>query len=266
VTAGKVALAVADRGHGPPLVFLHGFPLDHTMWQAQIRHFAGAWRVVAPDLRGFGGSQVVPGITTMEQMADDVAALLDALEINEPVVLAGLSMGGYVAFQFWKRHQRRLRALVLCDTRSVPDSSEAAAGRQVTADKILASGSTEPLVEAMTPRLFAPQTIAAWQSLVAAQQQVMRRTSPAGAAAALRGMAVRPDATDYLIAMALPVLVVVGEHDVISSVDEMRTMAQAIAGSEFEIIAGAGHMSPLEDPAAFNQALAAFLEQVRAAR
>jgi pimeloyl-ACP methyl ester carboxylesterase len=266
VAAGSVTLAVVDRGHGPPLVLLHGFPLNHSMWQAQIEYFSQSWRVIAPDLRGFGASQVVPGTASMEQMADDVHALLDTLRVDESVVLAGLSMGGYVAFQFWRKYANRLRALVLCDTRSVPDSPEAAEGRLKTAEKIRSLGSTEPLVEAMTPKLFAPQTLREQPKLVEEQRQVMWHTAPNGAAAALLGMAARSDATDYLVTMALPVLVVVGEHDAIASVDEMRQIAQAIAGSEFAIVAGAGHMSPLENPADFNQALEAFLEQLPATR
>lgn len=266
VAAGSVTLAVVDRGQGPPLVLLHGFPLNHSMWQAQIEYFSRSFRVIAPDLRGFGASQVVPGTASMEQMADDVHALLETLHVDEPVVLAGLSMGGYVAFQFWRKYAARLRALVLCDTRSVPDSPEAAELRLKSAEKIRALGSTEPIVEAMTPKLFAPQTLREQPKLVEEQRQVMWHTAPNGAAAALLGMAARPDATDYLVTMTLPVLVVVGEHDAISSVDEMRQIAQAIAGSEFAILAGAGHMSPLEKPADFNQTLEAFLEQIPAAR
>lgn len=266
VAAGSVTLAAVDRGQGPPLVLLHGFPLSHAMWQAQIDYFSRSHRVIAPDLRGFGASQVVPGTASMEQMADDVQALLDSLRVNEPVVLAGLSMGGYVAFQFWRKYAQRLRALVLCDTRSVPDSPEAVEGRLKTAEKIRSLGSTEPLVEAMTPKLFAPQTLRDQPKLVDEQRQVMWHTSPNGAAAALLGMAARPDATEYLVQMALPALVVVGEHDAIATVDEMRQIAQAIAGSEFAIIPGAGHMAPLEQPAEFNRVLETFLEQVPAAR
>ncbi len=261
VRAGAVELAVADTGRGKPLLLVHGFPLDHAMWNAQIAEFSRTCRVIAPDLRGFGASQVAPGTSSMEQMADDLVALLDALEVREPVVLVGLSMGGYVAFQFWRKYRQRLRGLVLCDTRSIPDSPEAAEGRLKLVEKILAEG-TAPLAEAMLPKLFAAGTVAQQPALVESQRQVILRTDPQGAAAALRGMAARPDATEYLVQMALPALVLVGEHDAISSVDEMRLLAQAIAGSEFEIVAGAGHMSPLENPRAFNQPLGQFLEQV----
>jgi len=260
VQAGAVELAVVDRGAGHPLVLLHGFPLDHSMWQAQIDVFSATHRVIAPDLRGFGGSQVVPGTATMEQMADDVAALLDALGIDEPVVLAGLSMGGYVTFPFWRKYANRLRALVLCDTRSVPDSPEAAAVRHQSADNLTSTFSTAQLADTILPKLFAPGTAIEQPGVVDAQRQVILHSSPLGAAAALRGMAARADSTDYLAQMSLPVLVVVGEHDVISPAEEMRLLARAIAGSEFAILQGAGHMSPLERPADFNAALRSFLD------
>src|SRR5262245_10100046 len=118
IRCGEVELALVDRGRGRPLVLLHGFPLDHSMWNAQIEHFSTKFRVIVPDLRGFGASQVVPGASSMEQMADDVSAMLAALAVREPIVLVGLSMGGYVAFQFWRKYGQQLKGLVLCDTRA----------------------------------------------------------------------------------------------------------------------------------------------------
>src|SRR5436853_6628031 len=115
VQAGNVRLNVVERGRGTPLVLLHGYPLDHSMWRRQIDGLSDICRLIAPDLRGFGGSSVTPGTATMEQMADDLAALLDTLKIDEPVVVCGLSMGGYVAWQFALRHRSRLAKLILCD-------------------------------------------------------------------------------------------------------------------------------------------------------
>ncbi|MGE3777939.1 MAG: alpha/beta fold hydrolase, partial [Pirellulaceae bacterium] len=137
---GGLTWEVAQRGKGVPLLLVHGFPLDHTMWQKQLDDLSQVCRVVAPDLRGFGRSEVTPGMVSMGQFADDLAALLDALQISEPMIFCGLSMGGYVAWQFWRRHRSRLRGLILCDTRSVADSPEAAAGRRTTADKVVAQG------------------------------------------------------------------------------------------------------------------------------
>ena len=129
VRIGDMHLAMTDTGNGSPIVFVHGFPLDHSMWDVQVAALASGYRCLAPDLRGFGASSVTPGTVTMEQMADDLADLLVALEIEEPVILCGLSMGGYVAWQFWRRHAARLRALVLCDTPRAADTPEAAAAR-----------------------------------------------------------------------------------------------------------------------------------------
>jgi pimeloyl-ACP methyl ester carboxylesterase len=261
VRAGQVDLQVMERGRGMPILLAHGFPLDHSMWDPQIEHLAKRWRVVAPDLRGFGGSQVVPGVASMEQMADDLNALLDVLEINEPIVLCGLSMGGYVAFQFWRKYGSRLRALVLCDTRAVADTPEAADSRLKMIEQVQRAG-TGNLAEVMLLKLFAPETFRTDPAAIEAQRQRILAASPEGLAAALRGLAQRPDVTAYLSKIALPTLLVVGEHDAISTVDEMRGMAGAIAGSEFVVIPHSGHMTPCENPAAFNQALAQFLARV----
>jgi pimeloyl-ACP methyl ester carboxylesterase len=155
VRVSEIELNVVERGNGTPLVLVHGFPLDHSMWRGQLEGLADICRVIAPDLRGFGQSSVTPGKIAMEQYADDMAALLDALGISQPVVFCGLSMGGYVAWQFALRHRARLAKLVLCDTRSIADSAEAAAGRQKTAERVLAEG-PQVVAEAMLPKLFAP--------------------------------------------------------------------------------------------------------------
>src|SRR4051812_18843041 len=115
VRVGDLEMHVVDRGEGGiPLLLVHGFPLDHTIWQPQINECAVRGRVIAPDLRGFGGSGVTTGTVTMERHADDLAGLLDALEVREPIVFCGLSMGGYVAWQFWRKYPERVRGLVLC--------------------------------------------------------------------------------------------------------------------------------------------------------
>ncbi len=145
---------VWDEGTGEALLLVHGFPLDHTMWAGQLEAFSTRYRVIAPDLRGFGGSQSSDASVSMEQFADDLAELLAALKINEPVVLCGLSMGGYVALQFVKQHADRLKALVLCDTRAAADSAEAAANRLSMAQRVLSEGA-EVAAEAMAPGYLA---------------------------------------------------------------------------------------------------------------
>ncbi len=261
VQAGDVALQVVERGRGMPILLVHGFPLEHSMWDAQIAQLSRRWRVIAPDLAGFGGSQARDGVATMEQMADDLAALLDALEISEPVVLCGLSMGGYVAFQFWRKYVSRLRGLVLCDTRAVADAPEAAQARLKVAEQVLRAG-VGGVVDAMMPKLFAPSSLEKHVDAIRVQREKMLAAAPQGVAAALTGMAARPDVRGDLPRIALPTLVVVGQHDVLATVDEMRAMAQAIPGAQFVVIPESGHMAPLENPAAFQAAIEPFLARV----
>jgi 3-oxoadipate enol-lactonase len=258
VTIGDISLHVEVRGAGTPLLLVHGFPLDHTMWSAQIAALSQSYRVIAPDLRGFGASDVTSGTVTMEQYGDDLAALLDALQIRQPVALCGLSMGGYVAWQFVARHRPRLEKLILCDTRAVADTPEAAAGRLKTAERVLAEGANV-VADAMLPKLFAPQNLQRNADFVEATREVMLRTPPEGIAAALRGMARRNDVTAELAKIDVPTLVLCGEHDSISTPAEMRQIAAAMPAAEYVEIAGAGHMAPLENPSLVNAKIREFL-------
>jgi 3-oxoadipate enol-lactonase len=253
-------LNVVERGRGVPLLLAHGFPLDHSMWEGQLNGLFNAVRVIAPDLRGFGASEIVPGVATMEQMADDLAALLDALAIEGPVVFGGLSMGGYVAWQFALRHRQRLSKLILCDTRSIADSAEAAAGRLKTAERVLKEGAAV-VADGMLPKLFGPRTQTDQPGIVEATKQVMLRTNPAGIAAALQGMAQRPDVTSRLSEIGVPALVIGGEHDAISPPAEMRGFCAQMRNARFVEIPGAGHMAPLEAPGLVNDAIKNFLNQ-----
>ena len=259
IYVGDARLHVAHQGFGPAFLLVHGFPLDHSMWRHQIRQFGGKYHVISPDLRGFGASDVSPGIVTMEDYADDLAALLDALRI-EKAVFCGLSMGGYIGLQFVQHYPERLAGLILCDTSAVADNEEAAKNREATSINVLKEGTTE-LAKDMLPKLFAPATLEAGGEEVTSMRAVMESARPEGVAAALRGMAVRPDSREILGSIDVPTLVIVGEHDTISPVDEMRAMADAIPGAKFVVIEGAGHMAPLEKPEAVNQAIGAFLDQ-----
>jgi pimeloyl-ACP methyl ester carboxylesterase len=260
VQAGDVELSVSDHGTGMPVLLVHGFPLDHGMWQLQIDALKSGCRVIAPDLRGFGRSAVTPGGVTMEQFADDLAAMLDSLGVREPVVFCGLSMGGYIAWQFWRRHRQRLRALVLCDTRAVADTPDGVQGRHALAEKVLAEG-PQAAAAAMMPKLFGKRTAAEQPELIEAVRRMILASEPQGIAAALRGMAVRIDATPLLGQIDVPTLVLVGAEDAISSPSEMRGIADAIPGARFAEIPGAGHMAPMENPHAVNTALEQFVRQ-----
>jgi len=255
-------LAYIDRGEGSPVLLLHGFPLDHTMWNAQIEALAGTARVVAPDLRGFGQSplgEVDPryGIS-MDQYADETAEFLDALGIREPVVLVGFSMGGYIAWQFVRKHGNRVHALIQCDTRAIADNDEGRAGRIKMAEKVAEWGS-ERVAEMMGPKLFSAKALETRPELMAEVRSVVKKTPPASIAAAQRGMAARPDVTAMLPTINVPTQILVGDADAISTQTEMQSIAAAVPRAEFVVIPNAGHMTTMEQPAAVNDALAEFI-------
>jgi len=258
-------IATVDEGAGDVLLLVHGFPLDHTMWLEQVADLKADYRVVAPDLRGFGNNVEATEPLTMDQHADDLARLLDQLDIDSPVHFCGLSMGGYVAWEFWRRHRDRVRSLLLCDTRAGDDTAEAAEGRLAMAERVLNEGNAFA-VDAMLPKLVAPRELNETprelnetSSVAQRLRQMIEKTSPASIASAQRGMAQRIDAQALLSDIDVPTLVVVGEHDAITTAAEMRDIAQAIPRSTFVEIPAAGHMAPLEEPAAVNRALREFL-------
>lgn len=254
-----VKLAFEERGSGPPLLLVHGFPLTRAMWRAQVEALSSRAHVIACDLRGMGESEPAEGTTTIEQFADDLVEFLDLRGVTPPVALAGLSMGGYVALQFAKRHPDRLARLALIDTRAGADTPDAAAGRRLLADKAVAGGMA-PLLDAFLPKLLGPKTLAGRPGVVADLKAMVLANQVAGCAAALRGMAVRPDMKGFLPSIRVPTLVLVGADDAISTPAEMKDLAAAIPGSTFVVVQGAGHMTPMEDPAAVNAAMIKWLE------
>jgi pimeloyl-ACP methyl ester carboxylesterase len=258
-------LAHESQGSGRPVVLLHGFPFHRGQWHALARELGEHAHVIAPDLRGFGESafrDVLPDRSwTMEQHADDVAALLDALSVRTPITLFGFSMGGYVALAFLRRHAARVGALGLINTRAIADSQEAAAGRATLAAKALAEG-PGPVIEAMLPRLLAPQTLAKRPEVAAAVRTLMEVAPREGSAASLRGMALRADSSELLPLIGVPTLVLVGEHDAISSPTEMAGIARAIPGARFTQLPAAGHMTTHEAPAELALASLDFLRSL----
>lgn len=260
-TVNGISMNYVDEGAGPVLLLVHGFPLDHTMWQFQIADLKEEVRVIAPDLRGFGATGVTPGTVSMRQMADDLAALLDALKITEPVFFCGLSMGGYVAWQFIERHAHRLAGVILCDTRAQADTPKERETRLETADKVLKEGPGF-LADSMPKKLFSELAHKEQGALVNATKAVIRKGNPEGVAAAARGMAARPDVRDRLPSIELPALVIVGTDDAISTADEMREIAEALPVSMFTEVPGAGHMSPLEAPDVVNTAILEFVQRM----
>ncbi len=201
---------------------------------------------------------MTPGTVTMEQMADDLHGLLAALGIHEKVIVCGLSMGGYVGWQFWKKYKHKVLAIIACDTRAVADTPEAAAGRSRMAEGVLSEGAVAAS-RVMMPRMFAPDTYQAKPELVKYVQDMMERQKPAGIAAAALGLAAREDVRALLPQIDVPTLVIVGEHDSISTVDEMRHIADAIPDSVWVSVPAAGHLACLENPTVVNEAIAEFI-------
>ncbi len=250
-----------SEGGGTPLVLLHGFPLDRSVWGAQVKSLAGVARVIAPDLRGFGESALEAAAgddaVSIEGYAQDTARLLDALGI-ESAIVAGVSMGGYVALAFHRLFPRRTRALVLVDTRSTPDSPAARSARDEAITLVRERG-TAALATRMAPQLVADTSDPRAVELRARIDALMAAQSPDGVAAALRALRDRPDATPGLRSIAVPVLVVTGADDTIVTPEESRGLAAAIPGAELVVIPGAAHLPAFERPDAFDAAVQPFL-------
>jgi 3-oxoadipate enol-lactonase len=255
---GDVRLAYDDEGTGPAVVLLHGFPLGRWIWDEPRALLRDRYRVVTPDLRGHGDSEVTAGPYSMDGLADDVARLLDQLHVDRAVV-GGLSMGGYVAFAFWRRHAARVRALILCDTRAHGDDRGEKVMRQSTAQAALEKG-TAAVVDGMLPKLLAPHTRSDRPDFTAAIRARLARTDPRAVAAALLGMKEREDSTPTLATISVPTLVLVGSDDQLTPPALARGLAAGIPGARLEVVPEAGHLAPVEQPAATSAALRRFLE------
>ncbi|MGW7050304.1 alpha/beta fold hydrolase [Streptomyces sp. NPDC054887] len=247
--ANGITVRYTDEGDGPPLVLVHGHPFDRTMWAPQITVFAPTHRVIAPDLRGYGESEVVPGVTPLSVFAEDIAALLDHLGVGR-AVLGGLSMGGQIVMECYRLFPERVSGLVLADTFPAAETEEGRRARDAMADRLVAEGMAGYADEVLD-RMVAPyNTEAAGQV-----HRMMTAAPPAGAAAALRGRARRPDYRELLTRVAVPTLIVVGRDDSYTPVAEAQAMHAAIPGSALAVIEKAAHLPNLERPEAFNAAL-----------
>ncbi|MFN7133782.1 MAG: alpha/beta fold hydrolase [Myxococcales bacterium] len=251
----QATLAYEDTGAGPPLLLLHAFPLSSAMWQAQRASLSARFRVLAPDLRGFGGSSVQPEVS-MRLFAEDAVALLDHVGVLKASVV-GLSMGGYAALELLALAPHRVSALALCDTRANADDEAGRRAREETARAVERDG-VEVLVQRMLPKLLAPDAAEGVEAKVAS---MIRAVQPAGAAAALRAMGARRDMSEALGRIGCPTLVLAGEHDGITPPEVAEKMASAIPYSTLEIVPGAGHLANLEAPEAFDAALIGFLDE-----
>ncbi|MEB2288303.1 MAG: alpha/beta fold hydrolase [Anaerolineae bacterium] len=254
--ADPEVLHYEERGQGLPVVLLHGYPLDHTLWRAQIAALGDAYRVIAPDLRGHGASPAPAGDYSMDSLAADVAALLDRLGV-ERAVWVGHSMGGYVALAALRTLPQRVAGLALCASHPFADPPEKAASRRASAEQARREG-TAPVVSGMLPLLFRPgtnlETVPA--HLI---RSMMLRTPPQGVAGVLDGMAARPDAVDMLRPPAPPKAILAGREDQIVRLADLQALVAELPHVALHVMDGAGHLPMIEQPEATTAALRAFL-------
>ncbi|MGP4110616.1 alpha/beta fold hydrolase [Streptomyces sp. 4N509B] len=259
----RVALEYGDRGRGETVVLVHGHPFDRSMWRPQAEWLAArGWRVITPDLRGYGRSPVVPGVTLLEDFARDVVGLLDGLGV-ERFVLGGLSMGGQIVMECHRLFAQRITGLLLADTSAVAETAAGRRARASMAERLLREG-MDGYAHEVLERMVSRHTLATRPQVARHVTAMMRRTPREGAAAALRGRALRPDYVAMLPSVAVPTLVVVGSEDSFTPVAEARLLSDAIPDSRLEIIERAGHLPNLEDPATFNAVFSRFLDTLRA--
>ncbi|GAA3232924.1 alpha/beta hydrolase [Actinocorallia longicatena] len=254
-------LYARDVGEGTPLVLLHAFPLSSSMWLTQREQLAPRFRVITPDLRGFGGSVLGGDEPSIEAMADDVANLLRQKGIAKAVI-GGLSMGGYVAMALCRRHPERVRGLILADTKATADPDEARANRLRIAERLSAENTVAVLAEELLPKLVGPTTLRQ-RALIYGRVRGLVQATPAKAAAwAQRAMAARPDSLATLRETKVPALVIVGAEDTIATEADATAMVEALPNAELLVIPRAGHLSSLEQPDLFNQAVTEFVNAI----
>jgi len=253
-----VDLHVREAGTGLPVVLLHAFPLSSAMWLEQRNSLGEQVRVITPDQRGFGGSPLGWDEPSLDQVADDVAAMLDRLAIDR-AVLGGLSMGGYAVMAFLRHHPDRVRALVLADTKAGADTGDAAANRERIAARLDDEGTSTVLVDEVLPALLGATTVRDRPLVAGRVKGLVEAAPPAAAAWAQRAMASRPDSLDTLRATDVPALVLWGEEDALASRADVDAMVEALPQGRLEVLAGSGHLTAVEVPADFDAAVGAFL-------
>jgi len=250
--------AYTDEGKGLPLVLVHGFPFDRRVWSKQVDAFQGSCRVIAPDLRGFGESEAVAGPTPMSSFAEDLHTLLQQLDTG-PIILAGHSMGGYVALAYAKAHPESLQGLVLVGTKAGPDAPQAALARRALAEQVRSEGSSV-VAEAMAARMLSDRNEDA--TMAATVRDFMEAASPEGLIGALLGMAERPDAGPWLGKIRVRTLVITGTDDRLIPPVEAEALLMAIPGAQLRLIPKAGHLVAFEQAEAFNDALRTWMSWI----
>lgn len=247
-------------GAGPPVVLLHPFPVNHEFWLPIAKHLSSRHRLIMPDLRGHGDSELGNGPATMEKHASDIAHIMTDAGVDR-APLIGVSIGGYSIFEFWRRFRDRVSGLVLCNTKAPADAADARVARLKAADDVLQHG-TEPFFEGMLQKLLAETTRHSRPDLVEGALRMMRKMSAEDVAGVQRGMAERPDSISTLRTINVPVLIITGDEDKMTGLPEAELMKQNIAGSQMKVIAKAGHYSPWEQPEEVGKLLRQFLDSM----
>lgn len=254
-----------DQGDGPPCLLIHGYPLNNRLWQPQFSALSSVARLIAPDLRGHGETPPISPPNTnaysMELLAEDCVRLLDYLQISHPVIVGGLSMGGYISLALYRMHPERVAGLILAATRASGDTPQGRINRD-KAVETARQGGAPAIAQSMLQRMLAPQTYKARPDLIDEVMEIMLATSVEGIIGDLLGMRDRPESTDLLPHISVPTLIVHGMEDQLISLDEVRTMQASLPKSTLVVIPNAGHLVNLEQPDEFNQAVRNFIGQV----
>jgi 3-oxoadipate enol-lactonase len=258
ITSDDADIFYEVLGSGAPVVLLHPFPANHELWKPAAQALVSRYRVILPDLRGHGDSGIGTGPAVMQKHAADIARVLDHEEVRR-VPFVGVSIGGYVLFEFWRKYRARVQALVLCNTKAQGDTPEARAGRLQAAADVMERG-TEPFFESMLPKLLGKTTQSTRPDLVDGALRMMRKMSPEDVAMVQRGMAERPDSVETLKTINVPTLIVTGDEDIFTGVAEAELLRQNVQNSLMKVIPKAGHYSPWEQPGEVGKLVRQFLD------
>jgi pimeloyl-ACP methyl ester carboxylesterase len=260
VRSNDAEIVYEIHGNGAPVVLLHPFPCHHEFWNPVAPALNSRYRLITPDLRGHGDSEIGEGPALMSKHAQDIARVMDAAGVGKAAFIV-CSIGGYISFEFWRRFRERVSALALCNSRPQADTVEARANRLKAAADVLEQG-TEQFIESMIPKLMGRTTAGTRPDLVDGARRMMRKMSPQDISLIQRGMAQRPDSVGDLKTINVPTLIVMGEEDVLSTGADGELMRQSIAGSQLKVIPKAGHFAPWEQPEVVGKILRQFLEDV----
>lgn len=259
-TVNGLSVFIEGNSKSKPIIFVHGFPYDHTMWKAQIEELSENYFCVAYDIRGLGESPVGDGQFTMEFFVDDLEIIIDELKLDKPV-LCGLSMGGYIALRALEKFEEKLSAVILCDTRSEADNNEGKLKRAAAIKRINTEG-LAPFAKDFITNCYGDYYKQHQKEEFENRITKSSAFNPIGVKGSLLAMLGRNDTTEYLNKIKIPALVIYGENDALTPPSVMKAMADKIMGARFVIIKNSGHMSPIENPQEVNDAIEKFLERL----